>query len=64
MLWLLGGLLYYHIIHDTYVYAILATLVNLFLFYMIKCGLRAPEVRIALTKACFCAERLRLALPQ
>jgi serine/threonine protein kinase len=60
-LWLLGGLLYYHIIHDTYVYAVLATFINLFLFYMIKCGLRAPEVRIALTKACFCAERLRLA---
>ncbi len=60
VLWLVGALLYYHIIHDTYVYATLVALLNLFLFYMIKCGLRAPEVRIALTKACFSAERLRL----
>lgn len=59
-LWLLSILLHFNIIHDTYVYMVLGTVINVVLFYVVKCGTRAPEVRIALTRACAFAERLRL----
>jgi hypothetical protein len=64
ILWLVGILLYFHLIHDIYVYASLYTFTNIGFFYIVKCGTRAPDVRVALTRACFCAERLRLGRPQ
>jgi hypothetical protein len=46
------------LLHDELVYALGAASINVVLFYIIKCGLQAGEVRVGLTRACLAAERL------
>jgi serine/threonine protein kinase len=52
--------IYYGIFLDVYVYAIVVGLVNFGLFYIIKTGANALDIRTGLTRAVFAAERLRL----
>ncbi|MFJ6623212.1 hypothetical protein ACIQOW_37300 [Kitasatospora sp. NPDC091335] len=53
-----GTLLYLGLLHDVYVYALAVTSTNLILFYVIKCGLGGPLVRVAIVRACLTAERI------
>jgi serine/threonine protein kinase len=59
VLWLVGLLLYWHFLHDTAFYAIAAAAANIFVMYLIKCGIDAPPIRVCLTRACLAAERVR-----
>ncbi|BAJ32738.1 MULTISPECIES: putative serine/threonine protein kinase [Kitasatospora] len=54
----IGLLLYLGFLHDVYVYALAVTSTNLVLFYVIKCGLGGPLVRVAIVRACLTAERI------
>ncbi|MEV4561037.1 hypothetical protein AB0K51_29125 [Kitasatospora sp. NPDC049285] len=54
----IGTLLYLGLLHDVYVYALAVTSTNLILFYVIKCGLGGPLVRVAIVRACLTAERV------
>jgi hypothetical protein len=55
----IGSLLYLHKLHDEWVYALSVGSINFFVFYIIKCGKGATEVRVLLTRAAFAGERLR-----
>ncbi|MFV2096058.1 hypothetical protein ACFHWS_12615 [Micromonospora sp. LOL_013] len=59
IVWTIGLAVYQGALQDVYVYALSVASINLFLFYMIKCGRGAAEVRTALTRATSAAERLR-----
>ncbi|MFY1632805.1 hypothetical protein ACN27F_05850 [Solwaraspora sp. WMMB335] len=59
IVWAIGTAVYQGALQDVYVYALSVASINLFLFYMIKCGRGATEVRIVLTRATWAAERLR-----
>ncbi|MDG4770231.1 hypothetical protein [Solwaraspora sp. WMMD792] len=59
IVWTIGLAVYQGALQDVYVYALSVASINLFLFYMIKCGRGAAEVRTALTRATGAAERLR-----
>lgn len=61
VVWLIGSLIYIHVLHDIAVYAISVAAINIFLFYIIKCGIGAPTIRVAIARSCLCAERLRMA---
>ncbi|MFH9405291.1 hypothetical protein ACH4JS_36865 [Streptomyces sp. NPDC017638] len=50
----LGG----HPGHDVYVYAFAVTSTHIFLFYVIKCGIGGPTVRVAMVRTCLAAERV------
>ncbi|WP_181793299.1 hypothetical protein [Streptomyces sp. WELS2] len=54
----IGACLYAQILHDVYVYALAVTSTNIFLFYVIKCGIGGPTVRVAMVRACLTAERV------
>ncbi len=54
----IGTLLYLGILHDVYVYALAVTSTNIFLFYVIKCGIGGPAVRVAMVRTCLAAERV------
>jgi hypothetical protein len=58
VLWLVGLLVYWHQLHDIAFYAIAAA-ANIFVMYLIKCGIDAPSIRVCLTGACLAAERVR-----
>ncbi len=47
-------------LHDEWTYALMVAGINVFSFYLVKVGTDAPEVRIALARACLTAERLRV----
>ncbi|GLZ76977.1 hypothetical protein Afil01_17840 [Actinorhabdospora filicis] len=57
--WWIGLLIYFGVLKDVWVYAGAVTLINLVLFYVIRCGLDAPRVRTGLLRACLAAERVR-----
>ncbi|MDG4829632.1 hypothetical protein O7627_09990 [Solwaraspora sp. WMMD1047] len=59
VVWVIGIPLYQGALRDVYVYALSVASINLFLFYMIKCGRGAAEIRVVLTRATCAAERLR-----
>ncbi|RLU99139.1 hypothetical protein CTZ27_14310 [Streptomyces griseocarneus] len=54
----IGTCLYLQLLHDTYVYALAVTSTNVFLFYVIKCGVGGPTVRVAIVRTCLAAERV------
>ncbi|MFI8992878.1 hypothetical protein [Streptomyces sp. NPDC053542] len=54
----IGTCLYLQLLHDTYVYALAVTSTNIFLFYVIKCGIGGPTVRVAIVRTCLAAERV------
>ncbi|MFF9398861.1 hypothetical protein [Streptomyces sp. NPDC014744] len=54
----IGTFLYLGILHDVYVYALAVTSTNLFLFYVIKCGIGGPTVRVTMVRTCLAAERV------
>lgn len=54
----IGTFLYLQILHDVYVYALAVTSTNIFLFYVIKCGVGGPTVRVAMVRTCLAAERV------
>jgi serine/threonine protein kinase len=60
VVWLIGSLIYIQVLHDIPIYAISVAAVNIFLFYMIKCGIGAPTIRVAIARACLAAERVRV----
>ncbi|KRV47282.1 hypothetical protein AQ490_07355 [Wenjunlia vitaminophila] len=56
----IGTLIYVGLVQDVYVYAAAVTAINIVLFYVIKCsGSSAADVRVALSRACLAAERVR-----
>lgn len=55
----IGAGIYLGRLQDIWVYASSVIAINVVLFYAIKCGSRAAEVRIVLTRAVLAAERLR-----
>lgn len=55
----IGSLIFFGELHDIWIYALTVSSINLVLFYIIKCGIGAAEVRILLTRAMLAAERLR-----
>ncbi|TCO61992.1 hypothetical protein [Actinocrispum wychmicini] len=59
MVWGFGIAIYFGLLKDTYVYALVVVLVNIGLLYMITCGTRALDVRIGLTRCTLAAERIR-----
>jgi serine/threonine protein kinase len=54
----IGTAIYLRLLHDIYVYALAVTSINLFLFYVIKCGVGGPAVRVAMVRTCLAAERV------
>ena len=61
VVWFVGILIYVGVLHDIAVYAIMVASVNVFLFYVIKCGgVSANDIRIALARAYTVAERVRI----
>lgn len=52
-------LIYHGAFKDIYVYAMAVASINFFLFYVIKCGRGAAEIRVVLTRAMLASERLR-----
>ncbi|WP_255954841.1 hypothetical protein [Streptomyces odontomachi] len=54
----IGSFLYAGVLHDEWVYALAVTATNIFLFYVIKCGIGGPTVRITMVRACLAAERV------
>lgn len=59
IVWAFALPIYYGTFKDVYVYAIVVGSVNLGLFYVIKTGANALDIRTGLTRAIFAAERLR-----
>ncbi len=55
----IGSLIFFGKLHDIWIYALSVGSINLVLFYIIKCGFGASDVRILLTRAMLAAERLR-----
>jgi hypothetical protein len=60
VVWLIGSLIYLRFLHDIPVYAISVAAINIFMFYIVKCGINAPPIRVCLTRACLAAERIRI----
>jgi serine/threonine protein kinase len=56
----IGVCIYLRLLQDVYVYAISVTATNVFLFYVIKCGIGGPTIRVCLVRACLAAERVGL----
>jgi serine/threonine protein kinase len=56
--WSIGTLLLLDRLQDELVYAIFVTTINIAMWYVIKCGIEAPYVRIALARSYLAAERL------
>jgi hypothetical protein len=56
--WSVGLLLAVHALQDVWLYASMIAALNIFLLYLVKCGLDAPEIRVALHRASFSARRL------
>ncbi|WNI18773.1 hypothetical protein [Actinacidiphila sp. ITFR-21] len=58
VVWTIGILIYLRLLHDVYVYALAVTATNIFLFYVIKCGIGGPMIRVAMVRTCLAAERV------
>ena len=61
--WSIGLLLMFEVLHDELVYAVFVTTINIAMWYVVKCGLEGPYVRIALTRSYLAAERLDRLFP-
>ncbi|MFD0201891.1 MULTISPECIES: hypothetical protein [Saccharothrix] len=59
MVWIFAVLILNGTLQDTYVYALTVALVNIGLFYVIKTGINALDVRTGLNRCFLGAERLR-----
>lgn len=57
--WVFAILIYTGVLKDVYVYAGVVALVNLGLFYVIKTGINASDIRTGLNRCFLAAERLR-----
>jgi hypothetical protein len=57
--WIFAILIYIGVLKDLYVYAAAVALVNIGLFYIIKCGINALDIRTGLNRCFLAAERLR-----
>ncbi len=57
VVWGIGALIVTHHLRDEWLYACLVAAVNVVLFYVIKCGMSASDVRIALQRAVLAGER-------
>ncbi|MFI6344672.1 hypothetical protein [Streptomyces sp. NPDC050560] len=53
-----GSFLYVDLLHDEWVYALAVTSTNIFLFYVIKCGIGGPTIRVTMARTCLAAERV------
>jgi serine/threonine protein kinase len=58
--WSIGLLIYAGVLRDTWLYAATVTSINIGLFYIIKCGLAGPDIRVGLQRAVLAAERVSL----
>ncbi|WP_157930810.1 protein kinase domain-containing protein [Glycomyces xiaoerkulensis] len=56
--WSIGSLLMVGVLEDELVYAFAVALVNIGVFYITKCGIEAPYVRVGLSRAILAAERI------
>ncbi|MFF4606528.1 hypothetical protein ACFY12_27825 [Streptomyces sp. NPDC001339] len=54
----IGTCLYLQLLQDVYVYALAVTSTNVFLFYVIKCGVGGPTIRMTTVRTCLAAERV------
>ncbi|GAU69288.1 putative serine/threonine-protein kinase [Streptomyces sp. NBRC 110611] len=54
----IGTCLYLQLLQDVYVYALAVTSTNVFLFYVIKCGVGGPTIRVTMVRTCLAAERV------
>ncbi|MBW4716422.1 protein kinase domain-containing protein [Saccharothrix obliqua] len=57
--WIFAYLIVNGTLHDTYVYALSVALVNVGVFYVLKTGINAMDVRTGLNRCFLAAERLR-----
>jgi hypothetical protein len=57
--WIFAILIYTDALKDIYVYAAVVAVVNIGLFYIIKCGINAQDIRAGLNRCFLAAERLR-----
>jgi hypothetical protein len=57
--WIIAVLLYSDALKDTYVYASAVAVVNIGLFYVLKTGMNALDIRAGLNRCFLAAERLR-----
>jgi serine/threonine protein kinase len=64
VVWVIGSLIYVGVLHDVAVYAVAVASINIFLFYVVKCGIGGRDVRVGLARGCMAAERLRLKPPE
>jgi hypothetical protein len=58
--WVVTVLLAITWLRDVWFYTAAVAGLNIFLFYLVKCGSNAPTIRNALTRACLAAERVRV----
>ena len=61
--WAVALFIVHHKLRDETFYALVVVALNVGLFYFVKCGTNAPTIRVALTRACLAAERLRVRAP-
>ncbi|MEW2624457.1 hypothetical protein [Streptomyces sp. NPDC048106] len=54
----IGSFVYVNLLHDEWVYALAVTSTNVFLFYVIKCGIGGPAIRVTMARTCLAAERI------
>jgi hypothetical protein len=54
----IGTCIYVNLLHDVYVYALAVTSINVVLFYVIKCGVGGPTIRVTMARTCLAAERV------
>jgi serine/threonine protein kinase len=57
VVWGIGSMIVTHHLRDVWLYACLVAAVNVVLFYIIKCGMSASDVRITLQRAVLAGER-------
>lgn len=57
--WVFGILIYENVLKDVFVYAAVVAVVNLVLFYVIKTGMNASDIRAGLNRCFLASERLR-----
>ncbi|GAA0512750.1 hypothetical protein Ade02nite_88150 [Paractinoplanes deccanensis] len=60
IVWVIGFLIYTGVLKDGWLYASTVASVNIGLFYVIKCGLGGPPIRVALQRAVMATERVSL----
>jgi serine/threonine protein kinase len=58
--WTVGIFIYIGYLRDDWLYAATVAAVNVGLFYIIKCGLGGPEIRVGLQRAVLAADRVSL----